>query len=51
MKVKTKSGGTGYKYGTHGHVYPNRAGALKQMRAMFANGYKPVHHAPKHGHK
>jgi len=51
MTVKTKQG-TGYKYGTHGHVYPTRAGAINQMQAMYANGYKPKSHvAKKHGHK
>lgn len=50
-KVKL-DGKTGYKYGNSGHVYPTKEGALKQMRAMFANGYQPaVHNSPKHGHK
>jgi hypothetical protein len=30
----------GYKYGTHGKVYPTRAQAMKQARAIHANGYK-----------
>ncbi len=34
-------GKKGYKYGNKGHCYPSREGALKQMRAMIANGYKP----------
>lgn len=53
MKVKTKSGATGYKYGASGHVYPSRAGALNQMRAMYANGYtgSKTHTGRKHGHK
>ena len=52
MRVKTKSGGTGYKYGAHGHVYPTRAGAINQMQAMYANGYRPKSHVnKKHGHK
>lgn len=31
---KTKSG---YKYGSSGHVYPTRAGALRQMKAIKAS--------------
>lgn len=34
---KTKSG---YKWGTHGKTYKTKAGAERQMRAAFANGYK-----------
>lgn len=30
----------GYKWGGHGKVYKNKAGAKKQMAAAFANGYK-----------
>lgn len=37
---KLPGGGSGYKYGNSGHCYPTREGALKQMRAMFHNGYK-----------
>jgi hypothetical protein len=53
MKVKTKSGDTGYKYGQHGHVYPTKAGAVNQMKAMYANGYtgSKTHTGKKHGHK
>jgi len=52
MKTTLKSGKTGYKFGPHGHAYPTKAGALKQMRAMFANGYQPKSHTgSKHGHK
>ena len=29
----------GYKWGAHGKVYKSRAGAEKQARAAFANGY------------
>lgn len=29
----------GYKWGTHGHVYPTRAGAEKQAEAAYAHGY------------
>ena len=31
----------GYKYGKSGHTYPTKAGAVKQMKAMFAHGYRP----------
>jgi len=54
MKTTLKSGKTGYKFGAHGHAYPTKAGALKQMRAMYANGYKgssKTHTGTKHGHK
>ncbi len=30
----------GYKWGKSGHVYKNRNDAVKQMKAIFANGYK-----------
>lgn len=30
----------GYKFGNSGKTYPTRAGAEKQMKAMFANGYR-----------
>lgn len=36
---KLPGGGSGYKYGNKGHCYPSREAALKQMRAMFHNGY------------
>lgn len=39
MPIKKVKGG--YKYGSKGHTYPTRAGAIRQMKAMFANGYKP----------
>lgn len=35
---KTKSG---YKYGSSGKTYPTKKQAVKQMRAMFASGYRP----------
>jgi hypothetical protein len=38
MPIKKVKGG--YKYGKSGHVYPSRKGAIKQMKAMFANGYR-----------
>lgn len=31
---------TGYQFGKHGAVYSSRQGAIRQMKAMFANGYK-----------
>ena len=30
----------GYQWGHHGTVYPTREGAVRQMRAIFASGYK-----------
>lgn len=30
----------GWKWGKSGKVYPTKAGALRQMRAIFANGWK-----------
>lgn len=32
--------GSGFQWGNHGKVYPSKAGAVKQMKAAFANGYK-----------
>ncbi len=32
-------GGSGYKWGKHGHCYPSKEGAKKQMRAIFHSGY------------
>ena len=34
-------GRRGYKYGGRGKCYPTRKQAVRQMRAMFANGYRP----------
>lgn len=34
MRAKGPRGGKGYKYGKHGHVYPTKAGAIKQMVAI-----------------
>ena len=34
---KTKSG---YKWGKSGKTYPTKAGAVKQMKAIYASGYK-----------
>jgi len=36
--IKTKSGK--YKFGASGHEYDTRAEAVKQMKAMYAAGYK-----------
>lgn len=30
----------GYQFGTHGNVYPTKAQAEKQARAIYASGYK-----------
>ena len=38
MPIKKVKGG--YKLGTSGKVYPNRAQAEKQARAAYASGYK-----------
>ena len=39
MPIKvTKSGG--FKWGSKGHVYPTKAGAVKQAQAAHANGFK-----------
>ena len=38
----------GYKWGSHGKVYPTRAQAAKQAAAAHANGYKET---PKQGMK
>lgn len=38
MPIKRVSGG--YKFGNSGKVYKNRAGALRQMRAIKANQAK-----------
>lgn len=34
MKARGPRGGKGYKYGRTGHVYPTKAGAIKQMVAI-----------------
>lgn len=36
--------GSGFQWGNHGHVYPTRAGAERQARAAYANGYKGMMH-------
>ncbi len=38
MPIKKVKGG--YKFGDKGKTYPTKAGAQKQMRAEFANGYR-----------
>ena len=38
MPVKKVKGG--YKFGSSGKVYPTRAGAERQQRAAYANGYR-----------
>ncbi len=38
MPIHKVSGG--YKWGSHGHVYPTRKGAEKQAEAAYAHGYK-----------
>lgn len=30
----------GYKWGKHGKKYKTKAAAIRQMRAIFASGYK-----------
>ena len=30
----------GYKWGESGKTYPTRAQAIKQMKAIYASGYK-----------
>jgi hypothetical protein len=32
-------GGHGYQWGKHGHKYASKAGAERQARAIYANGY------------
>jgi hypothetical protein len=38
MPIKRVDGG--YKWGTKGKVYPNKAGAERQAAAAYAHGYK-----------
>lgn len=38
MPIHKQNGG--YQWGGHGKVYKSKAGAVKQMKAAFANGYK-----------
>jgi hypothetical protein len=38
MPIRKVKGG--YKWGGHGKVYSNRAGAARQAAAAYANGYK-----------
>lgn len=39
MPIKKVKGG--FKWGNHGKVYRRRKGAIRQMQAIFASGYKP----------
>lgn len=39
MPIKKVKGG--YKFGNTGHTYPKKSQAIKQMKAIFASGYKP----------
>jgi hypothetical protein len=36
-KATGPRGGKGFQYGTHGKVYPTRAGAVKQAQAIKAS--------------
>lgn len=38
MPIRKVSGG--YKWGSHGKVYKNRQGAVRQAMAAYANGYR-----------
>lgn len=38
MPIRKVKGG--WKWGGHGKVYKTRAGAARQARAAYANGYK-----------
>lgn len=38
MPIKKTKGG--YKWGTSGKTYPTKKQAVKQMRAIYASGYK-----------
>lgn len=38
MPIKKVSGG--YKWGSKGHVYKSRAGAVRQAQAAYAHGYR-----------
>jgi hypothetical protein len=45
MPIKKVKGG--YKWGARGKVYRTKAGAAKQARAAYANGYKEKEGKPK----
>ncbi|MDR2341028.1 MAG: hypothetical protein LBD72_01685 [Puniceicoccales bacterium] len=45
MPIKKVKGG--YKWGSRGKVYRTKAGAAKQARAAYANGYKEKGGKPK----
>lgn len=38
MPIKKVKGG--YKFGNKGKVYPTKQQAVKQMKAIYASGYK-----------
>lgn len=38
--AKGPRGGSGYRWGSSGKVYPTRAQAARQGRAAYASGYK-----------
>jgi hypothetical protein len=38
MPIRKVAGG--YKWGSHGHTYPTRAGAEAQAAAAYAHGYR-----------
>jgi len=38
MPIRKVKGG--YKWGSKGKVHKTKAGAVRQMRAAFANGYR-----------
>ena len=38
MPVHAVAGG--FRWGTHGHIYPTRAGAQRQAAAIYASGYR-----------
>jgi hypothetical protein len=35
-----KNNQVGYRYGTHGHIYATRAGAVRQAQAIHAAGFR-----------
>lgn len=39
-KVTTPGGGSGYKWGEHGKVYPTKKQAEEQRKAAYSAGYK-----------
>lgn len=49
MPVRKVKGG--YRFGTSGKVYPTRAGAERQARAIYASGYGEGNTMKKRGGK